>query len=382
MDFSGRLEDFDLEVNPYDFLGLARGCKDLKEIKKAYHKKSMLLHPDKKKGNDIDFSTLNKCYIYLKTLCQELYGIDDTAYTDAENRMRQLQQVRLDAERKYEKKRRVQTGNVSGRSGERCANIDFSQPLPGDNCIIGADNFDTDRVLNNMMKYRPTTTTYKNLDLPNVSNPFGNKKFNLNQFNNHFNQKVHNGRDEDLFTGFDSPVDGFSGNFEELGGAANVVSDGRYMFVQGHIPSTGRNGEDISVGKNAAIYSYGVIEQFSEYDRNLEKERFERINLDGKVSDADLKSFSAMYDQSGNSDKKKLSRAQFNDSMGQMENSHWEHIERQKRHNKDIVDAQIAQLSDGTRANLQNSLRITGTGLTAVPDGLSAKQAARFSFPK
>src|SRR6478609_5221325 len=65
---------FDLNVDPYDFLGVKRGCKDLKEIKKAYRKKALQFHPDKRQGNDYDFSTLNKCYIYIKTLYQELYG--------------------------------------------------------------------------------------------------------------------------------------------------------------------------------------------------------------------------------------------------------------------------------------------------------------------
>src|SRR4051794_21477038 len=104
MDF-GRLEDFNLHVDPYKVLGVPRGCRDIKQIKHAYHKKSLQLHPDKRRGDEYDFSTLNKCYIYLKTLCQEIHQTDETYKINLEDRMRDLQQVRLDSEQIYHKKR-------------------------------------------------------------------------------------------------------------------------------------------------------------------------------------------------------------------------------------------------------------------------------------
>ena len=383
MDFDKRYLDFDLEVNPYDFLGVKRGCRDLKEIKKAYHRKSLLLHPDKRKGNELDIATLNKCYIYLKTLCQELYTIksQQTSSTDAhkadlEQRMREIQQARLDNEQRFTRTRMDMQGSTRHQGR---AKIDFSQPLQ-DNCIIGADNFDPDRAFANMMQMRPQSTSYRNLDSPSVTNPFANggKKFNLNQFNAYFDERMRTTTQEGLFDGFDQPLDGFS-TFDEYGMGANVVSDGQCMFVQGHVSMGSAVNPTNAGGNMSTIPSFGMIEQFSDYDHSMETGKFTNRNLEGKISEADFKNFAAMY-QTNNGEaenQRKMTNSEFKDQMGQLENAHWENMERQRRANKEVVAAQISRLSDATKANLQNSMRIT-----ASMEGLTAAQADKFAFPR
>lgn len=396
MDIHNRLDSLDLHVNPYDFLGLKRGCKDLKEIKKAYHRKSLLLHPDKRKGNDYDFATLNKCYIYLKTLCQELYqqgytgtngnnGVpNDTYKTDLEKRMRDIQQARTETEQQYERERKMNSVPSGGSSQINARRVNFEQQLRYDNSIIGADEFDADAVLKEMMTHRPTSTSYINLDTPAIENPFQNRKFNLDQFNQHFMEKMAVGSMVQ-----DVNIDGFSG-FDDTCGAASIVSDGRYMFVQSReIPS-----------------SYGFLEHFSDYDREFEQERFSKRDLDGKVSDADLKEFAALLDTtacktSSALQQRKLSKNEFAERMNMLEAMQMEEMEKQRRANKDIIEAQIARLTDATQANLRQNLMITGAGgssTSGVSSGastpgtpssarntlkqeLTPKQAAKFSFP-
>lgn len=404
MDMNSRLADFDLDVNPYDFLGVKRGCTDLKQITKAYHKKSLSLHPDKRKGHEYDFSTLNKCYVYLKTLIQELHGTG-AAYTEnLEERMRELQKIRLETEQNYERERKsagsgyscngygVANGanganGVTGTTGGG-GKIDFTQQLRTDNCIIGADQFDTNAAYEEMMRHRPTSTRYQELDVPSMGHPFPNRKFNRDQFNQHFMEKMQQDRANHVGMDPFSNVDGFTG-FDELCGAASIVSDGQFMFVQGHVPS--------SMGSHATSTSaFGFLEQFSEYDRELERQRYAGAAVDGKVSDADVLQFSRMLDSHGpaghgpNSNGSRLSKGQFNERMSQMEMQHQESLQQQQRLNKDVVDEQIARLTDNTRANLFSNLRITGNSGRAptsldekMPKStLSKEQEKRFAFPK
>src|SRR6478609_149128 len=242
---------FDLNVDPYDFLGVKRGCKDLKEIKKAYRKKALQFHPDKRQGNDYDFSTLNKCYIYIKTLCQELYGresygsenygsdyggnggsrhgsmynsngggANDTYMTDLEKRMRDLQQARIETEQDYERKRKINTVPQHNVPMTQKGKINFEQQLKYDNAIID-DEFDADAAYNDMMTHRPSSTSYTNLETPAIENPFRNRKFNLDQFNKHFMEKMSSSQSEN------DNLDGFSG-FDDISGAASIVSDGSF----------------------------------------------------------------------------------------------------------------------------------------------------------
>ena len=386
MDLNGRLADFDLEVNPYDFLNVPRGCTDLKLITKAYHKKSLLLHPDKRKGNEYDFSTLNKCYIYLKTLIQELHGTGASYMENLEDRMRELQRVRLDTEQKYERMRKdpiagngsgIGAGNVMAGSGmvggeqgsiRKGGKIDFTKQLRVDNCIIGADQFDENVVYNEMMRNRPMSTSYRDLDVPTVQNPFPNKKYNRDQFNQLFMENMaqqrNNFSSQDPFCN----IDGFTG-FDDLCGASSVVSDGRFMFVQGHVPT--------NMGSHSTTTSsYGFLEQFQEYDMDLERQRFQNMkSLDGKVTDADVRKFTQMLEKD-TPQQQRISRGQFNERMIMMETQFQDRLQQQKQVNRDVVDAQIARLTDATKSNLFSNLRITDRDIP-----LSKDQEKRFAFP-
>ncbi|KAK4324811.1 hypothetical protein Pmani_004574 [Petrolisthes manimaculis] len=62
-----KLQQFDYEYanfDPYDILGVGLGSSKA-EIKKAYHKQSLIYHPDKPTGDERKFMRLNKAYLAL-----------------------------------------------------------------------------------------------------------------------------------------------------------------------------------------------------------------------------------------------------------------------------------------------------------------------------
>src|SRR6478609_5398414 len=345
-------KSFDLEVNPYDLLGVPRGCRDLKEIKKAYRKKSLLYHPDRgrdSKRPETDFPTLNKCYIYLKTLCMELEG--EIYNVNPEDKMRDLRSQyesrSLPGDNGY-------NGGSSRQSGtQKQRKPDFEKPVI-DNSVIGEDAFNHDRILAEMMSYRPTSTSYQDIGgygetIP--ENPFkGNRRFNLDRFNEHFEQRQQHGNV------MEASIDGFTG-FDEMGSAASIVSDGQYMFVQGIQKNPTADSEESAA--YGPVCSFGLLKEHAEYDRNLEKERYASIGKDAPfVSDMEVQKFSRMYENCGESAAKKLNKAQFADRMRFMEVQHQENLISQKRRHQSVVEEQMKRLSDMTRANLQNHLLI------------------------
>ena len=57
-----------IQINPYDCLGVKRGCTDENEIRDAYNRKSVVLDP--KNTNNLtrmEFLNLNKSYLYIKS---------------------------------------------------------------------------------------------------------------------------------------------------------------------------------------------------------------------------------------------------------------------------------------------------------------------------
>ena len=56
----------DLDVNPYTFIGVKKGCSE-DQLKNAYRKKAIDLHPDKTDGKtEFEFRLLKECYMYVK----------------------------------------------------------------------------------------------------------------------------------------------------------------------------------------------------------------------------------------------------------------------------------------------------------------------------
>lgn len=59
-----KVSQFDYEManfDPYEILGVQTGSSQA-EIKKAYRKLSVILHPDKETGNEKEFMKLTKAY--------------------------------------------------------------------------------------------------------------------------------------------------------------------------------------------------------------------------------------------------------------------------------------------------------------------------------
>ena len=349
------MDELDLPVNPYDYLGVRRGCRDLKEITRAYHKKSRHLHPDRKQSLGGDFSLLNKCYIYLKTIAQELEGTGEAYSADLEERMQMLKRQTGD---EYEEYRQTSSQYNNNRpaltrdlpnfppnttsSSNRPAIPNFEQPVI-DNSMISGEDFNHDAILREMMEHRPASTSYRGIcgDAPSRIQ-FTRDKFNLNQFNEHFERNMQYQQEPDIagFTGFD-----------ELDGAASIVSDGRFMFVQ-NVQRGGDNSD--------TTCAFGLLKEHGEYyDRNLERERMSTVG-DGSVSEQDLRKFTNIYNASGETDKKKLNVREFQDRLKYLEAQKHEQMLDQRMKSRTVIDAQMQRLSEGTRVALESRLRLEG----------------------
>lgn len=354
-------EDFNLDVNPYDYLEIKRGCRDLKEIKRAYRRKSLLMHPDKNNGAPADFSVLNKCFIYLKTLCDELDGKGTEFVTDLDDRVRKLQTVRDSVKppqalstdipempgivhQQHHQQNQPQHAN-SGSSSKK--KIDFEQQLRHDNAVIGAEDFNADKCLADMMQHRPTTTKYHSLEQPAVQNPFLGKNFSINKFNTYFETRKSAGDFDNQF----GSIEGFA-SFEEFGNGASVVSDGRFMFVQGNAP-------DPAAGESGSI-GYNLIADHA-YDRNFEQQRYNQFKHGEKVSTQDEQKFKNMYHSAvpGGDGKRKLTTAEFKERMSFMEAQTRDRLEEEKRKQREVVERQMLKLSETAQANLRNNLQIS-----------------------
>lgn len=56
----------DLDIDPYKIVGIKKKCSK-QELKEAYIKKALVLHPDKTNGKtEVQFKLLNECYTYIK----------------------------------------------------------------------------------------------------------------------------------------------------------------------------------------------------------------------------------------------------------------------------------------------------------------------------
>jgi len=251
--------------------------------------------------------------------------------------MRELQRCRLEESSVTERERK--TGMLIGRCSSSGGPINFEKQLRMDNSVIGSDEFDADAAFQQMMSLRPSSTSYDGLDTPAVDNMFRNRKFDLQEFNRHFvdvngTAKFHN-----------DGIDAFTG-FEEIGGAANVVSDGHVMFVQGQV-------------SNKDTTPFGMLDGISEYDRDLEKRRYEgssTVGSDQKVSDADLQKFSQYWNSAvDNGTISRLTKNQFKERMTSMEKKHAEEVSTEQMYNRDVVAAQMAKLSEVTKRNLGSS---------------------------
>src|SRR5947209_2309801 len=102
---SGQHYQFELTVNPYDCLGVERGCRDMKKVRNAYKRKSIILHPDKNNGLTLtEFVQLNKSFLYLKTLIDEIKSAEKEFGFDVEEK---LVQVKHSKEYRPERSQRV-----------------------------------------------------------------------------------------------------------------------------------------------------------------------------------------------------------------------------------------------------------------------------------
>jgi hypothetical protein len=297
---NGKMKKMDLRVNPYDFLGVSRGCSDMKLITKAYHQKSLQLHPDKRKQSD-DFSTLNKCYVYLKTLVEELQKCQDSICSQewktrnlmstpsnlnsTANSQSEFMQDNRNLEEKLHKLRKFRSleTTVHSNSTPNNSKPDFSQQIRKNNCIIGADKFDVNAVYQNMMRDRPASTRYHDIAPTSFSTGTPKRNLTFEQFNQQFTENM--AVQQSQMENSHGPLKGVEGftSFDEFDGAASVVSHGESLFVR----------EPCNNDR-----AYGSLEQFSTYDRNLEQQRFaDPKSLTGKVSDGEMRRFAQMLEQ-------------------------------------------------------------------------------------
>jgi curved DNA-binding protein CbpA len=347
---------FDYSVDPYEILGVEKGCKDVHKIKKAYKKKCLSLHPDRNSlsasVSAAEFRTLNRCYLYLKTLCKEWEELSNANQKDYNSR--EVLEKRLN---EYESSRsndlpRDRNSSISMSMPMPVLSTplerrgpDFSRQLRMDNSIMGTEEFDEQLVYENMMRNRPTATQYSQIvdrDKPSVDNSLLGK-FSVKKFNELFEQKkldeINTKRDDDE----EDQPDGFS-NFEEISSGAAIVTDDEFMFIQAP-PKRDSSIQECIFG--------GLLKQFPEYDREMERNRFDNVSSAPVTKSEEIR-FQTLWSSAGANTSSQLSKAQFAERMMTMGAHQRDLLEENRMRNRELVEMQMSRLSQDKRADLLN----------------------------
>ncbi|KAJ3030987.1 hypothetical protein HDV00_008595 [Rhizophlyctis rosea] len=178
-------------IDPYQCLGLPRGCTDKRAVESAFREKSALPHPERTNGlTRREFATLQRWY--------------ETVQRNMEEATRRQKSSKA---QNPPKGQNSSTARKSGRDEEtaRPKKLDFSCQLRLDNDIIG-DNFEEERSYQRMLAQRPNSLETINLSVPQIENAFAGQKFSLEKFNEPFEKKQReacNNQVEQQISGFE-----------------------------------------------------------------------------------------------------------------------------------------------------------------------------------
>ena len=274
------------EKDPWHVLGISRNCSDIKDVKSAYKVKR------KQISSQSELSELRKAYSYLK---------ESLAY-------------RSEAEQIMEEMGTLESLGLPDSDSVRRTTT-FEQPLVSDNSMIQDDDFDVDTILHRMMQDRPSSTSYKAL---------------LGQ--------TQNGDYGGGYGGLTGTTPGAFGGFGELDGAAPILSDGDFMFVQG----------------TSAAFEPGLAGNL-----NVDLDAFNDINdqvrgsiSGGKLNKRQIKNYLELRDQAVTAPGPKMSAAAFQEHLGAIEQERLSNVAAEAQQNSHLVRQHLSRLTGKTRDNL------------------------------
>ncbi len=267
--------------DPWKVLGVSPHCNDQKRIKNAYKAKRRCLED---KG---ELERLRGSYTYVKGVLQQR----------AEAHQLMCEMEAIDAE------------SSSGlQSSQQQA---FDLQLANDNSVIEDEDFHVDSILNRMMQDRPTSTSYKTI---------------LNEVSS--TQESHPCAGQP----------GAFGGFHELDGAAPILSDGNFMFVQG----------------TSAAYQPGFASNLNVNmtDFNLINARAREKSLHGKLNKHQVKSYMTLREEALTAPEKKLSPSEFQNQLSSLEQDGLLAVSLEGKRNSRRVHEHLNKLSNQTRGKL------------------------------
>ena len=303
---------FNTLINSYNLLEIPKDCTDMSIIKRAFLDKSSNVHDLQsiKKLKDA-YLYVKSCVQYQSELNEEVNKAQDESNTDFTRFSNPFE-------------------NRETRERPNRPKIDFSLQLKCDNSIIG-DNFDVDQVYQETIKNRSTTTNYQNIKQPESDNPLRNEKFCSSKFNSLFEDNKKKQEQNINNLNQDYNLECFGG-FDELGGAANVISDGAYLFVNG---MASENSND--------LYGYLPAADPS----------FERMPSDILVTESDLTKYTDVIKNCAPTYNKPTSK-EFSEQMQNMCTEQIKIFEDHTNRNKKVIEEYMKDLSCETRSKLMN----------------------------
>jgi len=186
------------DIDPYNILGIKKSnlpksidkCK--KKLKKAYHAKAVLCHPDKTNGTtEIEFKLLYECYMYILKTLEDTYDQKDHS------------------ELKKSSKNSIKTEDTHHLDDTRdFYRTNFEDKSVRDRLFVNGSDIPVDKTDEIIKKKSKGPTNYKNVEKVNHLNMFKNNKFDVNSFNAVFEiQQKKNKKGQDNFLGEPSAID-------------------------------------------------------------------------------------------------------------------------------------------------------------------------------
>lgn len=185
----------------------------------------------------------------------------------------------------------------------------FEEQLANDNSMIVDEGFNVDRLYKEMLRDRPNTLSYDTLLQTSPSN--------------RVNPSV------------SGVVDGFGG-FDQLDNPAPILTDGRFMFVQG----------TAAAQRESAVFQPLLDDSFQRLNASIRK------TTNGKLDKGQIQRYMEMRDQALDTADRPTSGADFHASMRQLDEEQRDLICSAGKRSAPYVQGLLAGLSEETRNNL------------------------------
>lgn len=262
-----------ITIDPYDCLGIEKGCTDENIIRDAYKRKSVVLDP--KNTNNLtrlEFFNLNKSYLQIKSNLQQMnQNYPQNNYPSQPDRF--IPQMTKESRNNFIPPPTRQSLINYGENSSGPTQRNFTAPIQKQlNSELSMNKFDPEKSAQEMLKYRPESLNYKDL------------------LKHRDDKNLDNVLNLDSWNGMDSFLPSAPILQDQQGADAN-------MYIQSDI-------------MHEQVYS--LPKEYQE-SRSV-------IGGSGPVSTRDVQSFMGVYNSSGASgNSRKLNKNEFKQELNNME---------------------------------------------------------------